>query len=260
MPSASLTPRGKALRHLTEHRGITEFPAGSNSDNRPHANDKRWGIRKAQTLCAGGGSWLHGTPWCGTWCFWALRAAKVEGLSSRLASVALIEDDARTHRAPFFDWKTPSQWHDVNRGDLVVMFGRGVHVEVVRSFDTRHGSVVVITEGGNTSSGSGGSQSNGGGAFRRERNLRDVHGFARVNYPGGRKRLERVAAAVTDTTTRATHLPAPIGDLDEPATDTRLLGRLDGTEHVEAQALHAAVRDAHNPATPPAKAPKGKKP
>jgi hypothetical protein len=252
---ATLTPRGKALRHLKKHRGITEFPAGSNSDNRPHANDKRWGITKAQTLCAGGGKWLHGTPWCGTWCFWALHAAKVEGLSSRLASVALIEDDARAHRRPFFDWKTPGQWRDVNRGDLVVIFGRGVHVETVRSFDTRHGSVVVITEGGNTSSGTGGSQSNGGGAFRRERNLRDVHGFARVNYPGGRKRLERLSTVVTDRTNRASAIPAPLGDTGHDHTDKLLLSKLESVGEVEAQNLRGAVREAHDPNVSPRKVP-----
>jgi hypothetical protein len=207
---ATLTPRGKALRHLKKHRGITEFPAGSNSDNRPHANDKRWGITKAQTLCAGGGKWLHGTPWCGTWCFWALHAAKVEGLSSRLASVALIEDDARAHRRPFFDWKTPGQWRDVNRG---------------------------------------------GGAFRRERNLRDVHGFARVNYPGGRKRLERLSTVVTDRTNRASAIPAPLGDTGHDHTDKLLLSKLESVGEVEAQNLRGAVREAHDPNVSPRKVP-----
>jgi hypothetical protein len=70
---------------------------------------------------------------------------------------------------------------------------------------------VVVTEGGNTSNGSLGSQSNGGGAFRRERRLGDVHGFARVNYPGGRVKtaLARLAMRVE----RPKSLPLMVGDL-----------------------------------------------
>ena len=43
---------------------------------------------------------------------------------------------------------------------------------------------VIVTDEGNTSSGSAGSQDNGGGAFRRERRMRDVYGFALVDFPG----------------------------------------------------------------------------
>jgi hypothetical protein len=105
----------------------------------------------------------------------------VHGVSYRLASVSLIEDDARARRAPFgHGWTTdPSK---VLRGDLVVLFRRGCHVEMVRSIDLKRG--LLITDGGNTSAGSAGSQSNGGGSYRRVRSLRDVHGFARVNFPG----------------------------------------------------------------------------
>lgn len=171
---AKLTPRGRALRWLTNHRGCTEQPYGSNSDHRKD------GIRAAQLRCAGGGAWLIGAPWCGVWAYNALRAGGVHGITSRLASVALIEDDARGKRGPFRGWTTSSR--SALRGDLVVLFGRGVHVEVVRQVFPRLG--YLITEGGNTSSGNGGSQANGGGSFRRIRRLRDVHGYALVDYPG----------------------------------------------------------------------------
>ena len=166
-----LTPRGKALRWMTRHRGCSEQPYGSNTDRRKD------GIRVAQQRF---GAWLVGQPWCGTWCANALHAAGVRGVTGRLASVALIEDDARARRRPFRGWtRDPGK---VLRGDLVVLFGRGVHVEMVRSVDRRRG--LLITDGGNTSAGSGGSQSNGGGSYRRVRSVRDVHGFALVNYPG----------------------------------------------------------------------------
>lgn len=184
----ALTARGKALRRMSTHRGITEEPPGSNSDHRPHVLDHRWGIRKAQEGLA---SWLVGLAWCGTWCAWGLRAAGVKGVSYRLASVALIEDDARARRAPFWDWQPASSWRKVLRGDLVVWFGRGVHVEMVRGFKQSGGQVYVITEGGNTSSGVAGSQSNGGGSYRRVRPLSQAHGFARVDYPGGASKTVR---------------------------------------------------------------------
>lgn len=171
--SKPLTPRGKALRWASSHRGRTEQPPGSNTDKRKD------GIRKAQVDCAGGGSWLIGQPWCGVWCFNALQAAGVKGITSRLASVALIEDDAKAKRGPFRGWTTnPSK---AQRGDLVVLFGRGVHVALLREVDVKRG--VIYTDEGNTSSGSAGSQDNGGGSYRRVRPLSAVRGVAIVDYP-----------------------------------------------------------------------------
>lgn len=178
----ALSPRGRALRWLTNHRGLTEQPAGSNTDSRKD------GIRHAQVTCAAGGNWLVGQPWCGVWHFMALRAGGVKGISSRQASVALIEDDARAHRAPYrFGWITPATrgWsRRVHRGDGVVLFGRGVHVETVRSVAWPYRKLgLLVTDGGNTSAGNVGSQDNGGGSFRRIRRISDVHGFALVDYP-----------------------------------------------------------------------------
>jgi hypothetical protein len=175
-PYRGLTPRGRHQRHVSRRRGITEQPANSNFD------DRRYGIRTAQRHTAGGGTWLDRTPWCGEWQFYALETARVPNISYRLASVALIEDDARNGRGPFRKWVAPNGWQQVLRGDLVVLFGRGVHVEGVRTFIKIAGVRYVVTDGGNTSSGPGGSQSNGGGAYRRVRPLTDVHGFAIVSY------------------------------------------------------------------------------
>jgi hypothetical protein len=202
----ALTARGKALRRMSTHRGITEEPHGSNTDKRPHKGDKRWGIRKAQQAL---GAWLVGLPWCGTWCAWALSAAGVKGVSYRQASVAFIEDDARAHREPFWDWQPPGEWQRVLRGDLAVMFGRGVHVEMVRSFKRSGGRVYVVTDGGNTSSGMVGPQSNGGGSFRRVRPLSDVYGFARVDYPGGAVRARVSRALMALEARRAAVEPEP---------------------------------------------------
>src|SRR5262245_42427651 len=124
----ALTPRGRTLRFLRKHRGITEIPGNSNTDNRPNDSDGRWGIRKAQLAAAGGSTWLVGTPWCGEWARWALEHGGVKGLSSRQASVALIEDDAKNGRSPFEGWLPRARWREARRGDLVVLFGRGVHV------------------------------------------------------------------------------------------------------------------------------------
>lgn len=178
--ASSLTPRGRCLRWLTDHRGITEDPPSSNCDNRKD------GIRAAQLLVGGGDSYLTHQPWCGVWaCAAALHAGVKIPHPARWAGVANIEDDARAATNGFRGWTTDPK--KVMRADLVVLFGRGVHVETVRStflsrLSRRFGW--ILTDGGNTSSDNAGDQANGGGAFRRWRRLSDVHGFALVNYPG----------------------------------------------------------------------------
>jgi len=176
---ARLTSRGQALRWLTTHRGCTEQPAGSNRD---HRHD---GITAAQMRLGG---WLVGKAWCGTWHANALRAGGVKGVSWRQASVKMIEDDARARRAPYgHGWVTPREkgWHKrVHRGDAVILFGRGVHVETVRSVSWQYRRLgLIVADGGNTASGNKGSQSNGGGSYRRVRPISAVRGFALVDYP-----------------------------------------------------------------------------
>lgn len=178
----ALTSRGRALRWLSTHRGLTEQPPGSNSDRRKD------GIAHAQRTCANGARFLDHAPWCGVWHYMALRAAGVQGISSRQASVALIEDDARARRAPYgHGWITTADrsWPGkVLRGDAVVLFGRGVHVETVRSTRWVYRKLgYIITDGGNTNSGNTGDQANGGGSYKRRRRIADIHGFARVDYP-----------------------------------------------------------------------------
>lgn len=163
--------RQKAMDHQEKRVGYTEQPANSNCD------DRDAGIRKAQYQTAGGGTWLYYTPWCGEWCFYAMQAAGVKGLNSNIASVSYIEDAAKQGLACFRGWTTDHS--KVTRGDLVVIGGYGVHVEMVRGFDGSN----TLTYGGNTSSGSSGSQSNGGGAYKRSRSPSEVRGFALVDYP-----------------------------------------------------------------------------
>lgn len=230
----ALTVRGKDQRWLSTHRGISEQPAGSNTDKRPD------GIRAAQTRL---GSWLIGLPWCGVWAANGLLAAGVKGVNYRQASVSLIEDDARAGRAPFRDWLGAASYRRVLRGDLVVLFGRGVHVETVRAFKKIGGQVYVVTDGGNTSSGFLGSQSNGGGSYRRVRPLSDVWGFARVDYPGGTGRLARAAMALDALTAR----PEPAGTHDGTSSDSRLLTLLESqsrVSHPEAFEFRDAMKGA----------------
>lgn len=163
------TPRGRALRWLTLHRGITEQPPGSNTDRRAD------GIRAAQLRVRGSS---EPVPWCGVWAGAALMAGGVKGIDARIASVYWIELQAKGGNRPFRGWTTDRR--RVRRGDLVVLFGEGVHVGVVRRFVPGF----VITDEGNTSAGQAGSQDNGGGAYRRVRPLKSVHGFALVRYPG----------------------------------------------------------------------------
>jgi hypothetical protein len=166
------SPRQIALDHLKARNGYTEQPANSNCDERHD------GIRTAQDKTAGSGTWLRYEPWCGCWCFYGLDAAGVAKLDSSLCSVAQIEDNAKAKRICFKGWTTDKS--KVKNGDLVIIGGYGVHVEMVRGFDGSN----TLTYGGNTSPGSSGSQSNGGGAYARSRNPGEVRGYALVRYPG----------------------------------------------------------------------------
>lgn len=154
--------RDGAVRWAKSKVGVRENPAGSNGGGQISEWERQFGFGRV--------------PWCGIFCGAALRHAGVKDVSSRIAAVAFIEDDARASRGPFRGWTTSTG--SVRPGDLVVLFGRGVHVELVVSVVNGH----VNTVGGNTSSGNAGSQSNGGGVFRRTRSLGDVRGFALVNY------------------------------------------------------------------------------
>jgi hypothetical protein len=162
--------RVRALEHMKTRVGYTEQPAGSNCDARPD------GIRDAQDRTAAGGTWLRNQPWCGCWCFYALESANVAGIDSHLASVAAIEDTARKGQKCYRGWTTDRA--RVRPGDLVIIGGYGVHVEMVRGFEGAN----TLTFGGNTSPGKAGSQSNGGGAYERSRGPGEVRGFALVDY------------------------------------------------------------------------------
>jgi len=154
--------RGNAVAWTAARVGTTERPPGSNRGPSIDAWQRAFGFR--------------GAPWCGLFCGNAMRAANVKGVTSRIAAVAFIEDDARARRAPFRGWSNGS---GVMRGDLVVIGGRGVHVELVVE---RHADGSCSTIGGNTSFGPGGSQSNGGAVARRRRSRGEITGYALVRY------------------------------------------------------------------------------
>jgi hypothetical protein len=226
----ALTARGKALRWWTNHRGLKEDPPGSNRDNRAD------GITAAQRRL---GAWLVGTAWCGTWVANALLAAGVKGVSWRQASVALCEDDARAGRAPFRDFLAPTLANARRclRGDAVILFGRGVHVGGFRSLRYVIGvGWCIRTEEGNTSSGDSGSQSNGGMSTPRLRPLSTVHGFARVDFPGGRRSRAGALMAMTIPTRAKVDLMA------EHSSDKRLLKALEAADGPERTADMVALR------------------
>jgi hypothetical protein len=206
-----LTARGEALHFASTHRGIRE--TRPNFDNRPNARDPRWGIAKAQYYTAGGAHWLDGTPWCGEWLDLIFRHAKVQNLSSRLASVALIEDDARRGHGPFTHWLEPSEWKHAERGDAVVMFGRGIHVELLRQFVHRSDGTYAVNDGGNTSP-PGGNQSEGIGTFRKFRPIHQIHGIAHVDY--GRLGPGLVQGFDLDPDANIDWESVPIDGVDDP--------------------------------------------
>jgi hypothetical protein len=113
--------------------------------------------------------------WCGIFCGNALKAAGLKP-TSRIASVYFIEQDAKNKAGPFSGWTT--DYHKAKPGDLVVIGGHGVHVEMVRAV----ASGGLNTYGGNTSGGTSGSQSNGGGSYPRFRPSTSITGIAQVRY------------------------------------------------------------------------------
>lgn len=162
--SRSRDPRKRAVIYARTLLGEVESPAGSNRGRRLTGWQKSFG------------EWLIGQPWCGVFVGVILRHVGVK-VTSRIASVAMIEDDARAGRNGFKSWRSARGGRS---GDVAVLFGRGVHTEFIAK-KTKTG---YWTYGGNTSpEGGGGSQSNGGGSFKRFRPFDQVHGVAVPAYP-----------------------------------------------------------------------------
>lgn len=152
------TKAGAALHWAAEMVGTKESPPNSNRGARIDV----W----AREL----GSWLLGQPWCGVFAYQMLKRAGVKGITSRMAGVANIEDDAKAHRNGFTGWGGPQSG---GRLDCAIIGGRGVHVEVIdRKTDTGY-----WTYGGNTSPGDG-SVSNGGAVAHKFRPFSAVYGVA----------------------------------------------------------------------------------
>lgn len=169
---ANIERRERQLHRRPGREGVVRWArAQVGTRERPPGSNRGGKITEWQRAL---GAWLVGKAWCGTFCAAALRQAGVHGISWRLASCEFIEDDARAKRGPFRGWAI----RGARAGDLVILFGRGHHVEIVEAVLPWG----IQTIGGNTSSGSHGSQSNGGGVYRRARSWKDVHGFALVQY------------------------------------------------------------------------------
>jgi hypothetical protein len=154
---------GRAIAFGKHYIGVHESPAGSNRGPLIDRWQARFGFR--------------GAPWCGLFLGNELLAGGVHGVTSRIASVSAIEDDARAHRGCFVGW-TPGFGQHARRGDGVVLFGRGIHVELI--VEVLNGAYVTI--GGNTSASKAGNQSAGGCVAEHIRSAGEVHGVAHVRY------------------------------------------------------------------------------
>lgn len=161
-----------ALAFLRKYIGKTENPAGSNR--------APWGLTDWQSDF---GSYLVGAAWCGVAAGTALKHAGVKGINARVASVALILDDALNGRNGFrscvFRRRTGRGSLSAARpGDVAGLFGEGTHTGII---EKRVPGGFVLLEG-NTSPGNSGSQANGGGVWRRTRPDSAVVFIARPNY------------------------------------------------------------------------------
>lgn len=164
-----------ALKWARQWIGKTEDPPGSNK--------APWGLTSWQQAF---GSWLVGQAWCGTFVGTALKNAGVVGVSSRVAAVLLILDDAIHGRNGMKAvlYRRSAGMGDVSfgrPGDLLGLFGESTHVAMVEKRVV--GGYQTIE--GNTSPGNAGSQANGGGCQRRIRPDSAVVYVVRPNYPEG---------------------------------------------------------------------------
>jgi peptidoglycan hydrolase-like protein with peptidoglycan-binding domain len=153
--------------------GKTEEPPGSNRAS--------WGLTSWQQDL---GAWLVGQAWCGTFVGTALKRAGVAGITSRVAGVVLILEDARLGRNGFRSivYRRSTGQGSVTAGqpgDAIGLFGESTHVGLIE----RRVPGGWATIEGNTSSSSSGSQSNGGGCFRRTRPDSAVVYIVRPSYP-----------------------------------------------------------------------------
>lgn len=169
--AASVGPQA-ALRWARMWVGKTEQPPGSNK--------APWGLTAWQEAL---GSWLVGQAWCGTFVGTALKNAGVQGVTSRVAGVILILDDALNGRngmrSVVYRRKTGAGAVGAGKpGDLLGLFGESTHVAMVEK--RVPGGYQTIE--GNTSPGNSGSQANGGGCFRRTRPDAAVVYIVRPNW------------------------------------------------------------------------------
>lgn len=165
------SPKAKFVRWISAQEGTVETPPFSNDGPK---------IRRWQRHTARGAFYLDRAPYCGIGCENGLARAGFD-TDPRMASVAWIEDAARSGQGPFDRWTTDPRSIGRDEVFLVVLFGRGVHVEGGRKISRLRRA--VRTTGFNTSSGVAGSQSNGGGVFRRWRPFEQVHGYAVLAKP-----------------------------------------------------------------------------
>ena len=161
-----------AVKWAARWVGKTESPYGSNT--------APWGLTAWQRAF---GDWLVGAAWCGVFVGTALKNAGVKGINSRVASVALIIEDAIAGRNGWAKviYRRSTRAGDVTagrRGDALGLFSENTHVALIDH--PVPGGYATIE--GNTSSGNSGSQSNGGGVYRRFRSYSDVAYIARPRY------------------------------------------------------------------------------
>lgn len=161
-----------AIRWAGQWVGRVEDPPGSNR--------APWGLTRWQQDL---GAWLVGEAWCGVFVGTALKHAGVPGVTSRVAGVILILEDARLGRNGFkkvvYRRSTgEGSLSNAKPGDAVGLFGESTHVGLIESVTPRGFNTIE----GNTSPGTAGSQSNGGGVFRRFRPLSDVAYVVRPAY------------------------------------------------------------------------------
>lgn len=159
-------PRKRAIKLSKTFLGLVEKPPFSN----------RGGMITTMQLFFGRP--YVGQPWCGVFVGYILAQVGVP-VTSRVAYVPYIVQDAKAGRNGFKEWRGPKEG---NPGDLIPLFNQRHVAKVIKKLSNGY-----ITREGNTSPGITGSQSNGGGSYERFRPFSDVDGVAVPDYRAASK-------------------------------------------------------------------------
>lgn len=152
-PDSGAPPNVNLAIKAAKHRLGTSETGGNNRGGKIDKWERNFG--------------MVGQPWCGIFVGTVLQRAGVKGITSRVASVAAIEQDAQAGTNGFRSWHSARA---ARKGDAVT-FRTHSHVGFVTKVDRKRG--IIYTIEGNAGNGT---------VARRQHTFAEIRGAARPNY------------------------------------------------------------------------------